>query len=194
MSTESASNLTGGLSAGEENKAEREMLDATHGTLKSSKEVPSWEDPATGIDIRNFGPSERKRFGIPRYGDEKDDLAVYPAEGDETTKLYLRSMKTGGVRGGRSIRAYVDKDRVGKRQGQHVSVTTDYNTEAVTEHDRPKGSKTIVTVHDDDDAIIREREHESDGVGLSPLVAKIVTKGIDAQVQKIKDGQKREVK
>lgn len=163
----------------DEKEVEREMMDAVKRTLKLSKEVPGGEHPATGIDVRN---------GAPYGSHQKDALAVYPAEGDDTDKLYLRTMKTGGkINGGRSIRAYTGKERSGRREGQYVQVTTDYESKPDKEFDRPKGSTTTVDVYDKKGNLIRQREHKSDSVGLSPLVTKIVTKGIDNQIKKIKD-------
>jgi hypothetical protein len=189
MSTESASNpTTNGPSAGEEKKIEREMVGAIDNPLEVSRDVPFGVDPVTGIDVRNLGPDDKHI--IPQYGEGKDPLAVYPAEGDDTDKLYVRTMKTGGLNSGRSVRAYIDKARTGARKGQYISVTTDYNSKDIPDYQRTKGSRTTVTVYGENDEVIREREHESNGVGLSPLVTKIVTKGIDAQIQKVKDSNK----
>lgn len=168
-------------SSQDEKEMEREMMAAVKRTLKFSKEVPEGNDPATGIDVRNQGPYP---------GDErrKDSLAVYPAGGSATTKQYLRAMKSGGlINGGESIRAYEGRERHGKREGQYVQVITDYESKDDKEFDRPKGSTTTMGVWDKDGNLIRQKEHKSDGVGLSPLVTKIVTKGIDDQIQKIKD-------
>lgn len=184
-----------GLSNRAEKRSEQEMMGAVKRTLDLSQEVPFGTDPNTGIDVRNGGLEGDSRLNIiPKYGDRKNALAVYPAEGDDTTKMYFRSMSTGGTREGKSIRAYVDRDRSGRRKGQEISVTTDYFSEPAKTgagRNRSKGSKTTLTVYDSEGNVIREREHKSSGVGLSPLVAKIVTHGIEAQVQKIKDGKKQ---
>lgn len=169
-----------------EKEIEREMMEAVHRTLDLAREVPHGKDPATGIDVRN-GP-DPKKFGALLGRGEKDSLAVYPADHDNTVKLYARTMKTGGlINGGESIRAYEDIRRNGKREGQYVQVTTDYESKDDKEFDRPKGSTTTVHVYDKDGNLVRQNEHKSDGVGLSPLVTKIVTKGINKQIQNIKD-------
>lgn len=164
-------------------KSERTMINGVQSTLDFSQEVPFGQDPSTGIDVRNGGPVGRER---------KNALAVYPVGSDDTKKMYLRTMETGGFHGnGTSVRAYVDRKRTGRREGQYVNVTTDYQSKDDPEFNRSKGSKTRVTVYDGAGKVIREREHKSGGVGLSPLVTKIVTHGIDAQVKKIKDGKKQ---
>ncbi|HSX18352.1 MAG TPA: hypothetical protein VLE51_03285 [Candidatus Saccharimonadales bacterium] len=171
-----------------EKKMEHQMKGAIDLTLDLSRDVPRGEDPATGIDVRTF-PEPHREHIMPQYGDEKDSLVVYPAEGEPTQKLYLRTMKLGGMGSGRSERAYVDRARGGKRKGQYVYVSTDYDSKDVPDHEVTKGSETNVVVYDENGDVIREKKHQSEGVGLSPLVTKIVTEGIDAQVQKVKDSR-----
>ena len=163
----------------DEEKMEREMMDAVKRTLDLSREVPGGMHPATGIDVRNGYPEGRR---------QKDSLALYPADSDDTSKLYVRTMNTGGlINGGKSIRAYEGRHRNGARDGQYVQVTTDYESKDDKEFDRPKGSTTTVHVYDKEGELLRKKEHKSDGVGLSPLVTKIVTKGVEKQIQNIKD-------
>lgn len=182
MTKEIAGSGTGAVApiAGEI-QAERQMLGGVHKTLKFSKEVPTWKDKATGIDVRNQGP-------IPDDMTRKDDLAVYPAGADPTLKLYLRSMKIGRGLDGRSIRAYTERERGGKREGEQAYVVTDYDTIS-DETGRAKGSTTVLQVYDKAGNLVREREHASDGLGLSPLVTKIVTKGIEGQIERVKATQ-----
>jgi hypothetical protein len=176
----------GGTDSGQDEKEmEREMMAAVKRTLDFAREVPGDTHPATGIDVRS-GPDPEKYGALMGRG-EKDALAVYPADTDDTSRLYLRSQKTGEDNDGRSIRAYETKHRRGRREGQYVQVTTDYESKDDKEFDRPKGSTTQVHVRDKDGNLIRQKKHTSDGVGLSPLVTKIVTKGIDKQIQNIKD-------
>ena len=170
----------------DEKEVERDMMEAVKRTLDLAREVPHGTHPATGIDVRN-GP-DPKKFGALLGSHEKDSLAVYPPDHDDTSILYARAMKTGrGIGGGESIRAYESRERHGAREGQHARVTTDYESKDDEEFDRPKGSRTTVHVYDKDGKLIRQKEHRSDGVGLSPLVTKIVTKGVEKQIQNIKD-------
>lgn len=176
-----------------EKKMEGQMRGMIDSTLELSRDVSDDEARAAGIDFRTFPEPPREHL-IPKYGDEKDNMVVYPAEGDPTRKLYLRTMKLGGMGNARSERAYVVRSRTGKRKGQHVQVTTDYDSKDVPDRHVEKGSITNVTVWDDDGNIIREKDHRSKGIGLSPLVTKIVAEGIDTQMQKVKDGKKGESK